>query len=164
VLSITARATRIGFFTRSIAPTAAKRPSPVMSAASIWMVLPSSRMLAPVPALKRGSFSSTTVPAIAASRLEPPRASAASAAAAAACGPSATVGGDPTPPCTTASGPALRPPASVGSGARGAVAPHAPTAIRATIAVAASGCPGTGFTGRDCASTLAASSSAITEA
>jgi hypothetical protein len=38
VESITARATSTGFRTRSIAATAAKRPSSVITAASIWMV------------------------------------------------------------------------------------------------------------------------------
>src|SRR5437867_4402562 len=157
VLSMTARATRIGLRTRSMAPTAAKRPSPVMSAASIWMVLPSRRMLAPVPALKRGSFSRCTEPAIAASRTDPPRASAASASAAAACGPSATAGGEPTPPWTTTSGPARRSPASVGRASRCAAAKagsHA-SAQQATTSGRAARAkitrPGLGFTARDCA-------------
>ena len=57
-MSSTARATSTGFLTRSRPATAPKRPSESMTEASIW-IEPSRRTMAPVPALKRGSSSSS---------------------------------------------------------------------------------------------------------
>ena len=101
-VSITARATRTGFFTSSTPATAPKRPSERITAASIWTVCPSSRTTEPVPALKRGSSSSTTTPATAASTGSPLVSSARSAASTAARQPSEFAGGLPCPPCAIA--------------------------------------------------------------
>ena len=102
-MSSTARATSTGFFTRSSPATAPKRPPDSITEASIW-IDPSSRTMDPVPALKRGSSSSTTAPATAASSGSPVAASRARATSTARRGPSAWSGLDPTPPWATAAG------------------------------------------------------------
>ena len=98
---MTARATRIGFFTSRIASTAPIRPSEVMSAASISTVFPSMQIREPVPALYRGSSSRRTAAAITASRASFPAASRRSPSSAARSGPSFRSSLAPTPPWVT---------------------------------------------------------------
>jgi hypothetical protein len=71
-LSMTARASSTGFFTRctpAIAPARKVAPSMIAASSSLR---PSCVNTAPLPALKRGESSSTTIALPTASRLEPP--------------------------------------------------------------------------------------------
>src|SRR6266571_5077106 len=94
----TSYATRIGFFTSSIAATAPASRSQFISAASIW-IRPSMRIREPVPAFNRGSSSRMTIDSTTASNARPPRAKTAMPQAPATSAASWTEGSEPAPQC-----------------------------------------------------------------
>src|SRR5438445_1815831 len=99
-VSITLRATRIGFFTCSIAATAPATRSSVMIDASIW-ARPSIRSREPVPAFIRGSSSRATIASVTASSAGPPRSRRVSPMRPASSAPSTTDIVDPAPQWVT---------------------------------------------------------------
>src|SRR5437016_5009249 len=99
----TSRATRIGFFTSSMAATPPASRSASIRAASIWM-RPSIRMRDPVPALSLGSSSRTTIDSTTASSALPPRRRTAIPTSPAAEAASRTDAFEPAPQCVRRSG------------------------------------------------------------